>query len=233
MELSSGSAVAALPETFDHVPQILWERSVISIECGKREAGSGKRHVWLLTGLVVADDTNNSGREQAYLGIIALSREYCKICTIWASFCKSNLLVMSKTPKRLQTGQLLLLSVQKLGKREAGSGSGSGSGRGRGVAREGRRCECVTKKPRQASSGVARRLSTACSYKIMQERRGVLIGAFQSEREEETRDRAERGSVVRGSPARKRAPEASVAPKRIPRLDPRRDPSEAQRCRDS
>ena len=28
---------------------------------------------------------------------------------------------------------------------------------------------------------------------------GVLAGAFQSEREEETRDRAERGSVVRGS----------------------------------
>jgi len=36
--------VAALPETFDHVPQILWERSVISIECEKGEAGSGKRH---------------------------------------------------------------------------------------------------------------------------------------------------------------------------------------------
>ena len=28
---------------------------------------------------------------------------------------------------------------------------------------------------------------------------GVLVGALQSEREEETRDRAERGSVVRGS----------------------------------
>jgi hypothetical protein len=39
---------------------------------------------------------------------------------------------------------------------------------------------------------------------------GVLVGAFQSEREEETRDRAERGSVVGGSD------QASVAPKRIP-----------------
>jgi hypothetical protein len=44
---------------------------------------------------------------------------------------------------------------------------------------------------------------------------GVLVGAFQSEREEETRDRAERGSVVRGSD------QASVAPKRIPLADPR------------
>ena len=39
---------------------------------------------------------------------------------------------------------------------------------------------------------------------------GVLVGAFQCEREEETRDRAERGRVVRGSD------QASVAPKRIP-----------------
>jgi hypothetical protein len=36
----------------------------------------------------------------------------------------------------------------------------------------------------------------------------VLAGEFQSEREEETRDRAERGSVVRGSD------QASVEPKR-------------------
>jgi hypothetical protein len=41
-------------------------------------------------------------------------------------------------------------------------------------------------------------------------REGVLIAALQSEREEETRDRAERGSVVRGSD------QASVAAKRIP-----------------
>src|SRR3954452_2851715 len=39
---------------------------------------------------------------------------------------------------------------------------------------------------------------------------GVLVGALQSERVEETRDRAERGSVVRGSDR------ASVAPKRTP-----------------
>jgi hypothetical protein len=42
-------------------------------------------------------------------------------------------------------------------------------------------------------------------------RRGVLVAAFQSEREEETRDRAERGSVVRGSD------QVSVAAKRAPR----------------
>jgi hypothetical protein len=39
---------------------------------------------------------------------------------------------------------------------------------------------------------------------------GVLVAAFQSEREEETRDRAERGSAVRGSD------QASVAAKRNP-----------------
>ena len=52
---------------------------------------------------------------------------------------------------------------------------------------------------------------------------GVLVGALQSEREEETRDRAERASVVRGSD------QASVAAKRIPRLDPNRDVDEVQR----
>ena len=41
--------------------------------------------------------------------------------------------------------------------------------------------------------------------------RGVLAGALQSEREEETRDRAERGSAVRGSD------QASVALERTPR----------------
>jgi hypothetical protein len=57
----------------------------------------------------------------------------------------------------------------------------------------------------------------------MQERRGVLVAAFQSEREEKTRDRAERGSVVGGFD------QASVAAKRIPRLDPNRDTFEAER----
>ena len=61
------------------------------------------------------------------------------------------------------------------------------------------------------------------SYETLQERRGVLVGAFQSEREEETRDRAERGSAVRGSD------QASVAPERIPRLDPGRDLKETRR----
>jgi len=39
---------------------------------------------------------------------------------------------------------------------------------------------------------------------------GVLVAALQSEREEETRDRAERGSAVRGSD------QASVAAERTP-----------------
>src|SRR5881392_394679 len=37
--------MAALPRTFDHVPQDLWERAIIAC-IGKREAGSGKRHDW-------------------------------------------------------------------------------------------------------------------------------------------------------------------------------------------
>jgi len=36
--------------------------------------------------------------------------------------------------------------------------------------------------------GSLTRFSSACSYETMQERRGVLVAAFQSEREEETRD---------------------------------------------
>ena len=56
-----------------------------------------------------------------------------------------------------------------------------------------------------------------CSYETVCGGEGVLVGAFQSEREEETRDRAERGSAVRGSD------QASVAPKRIPSPTIRRD----------
>jgi hypothetical protein len=47
------------------------------------------------------------------------------------------------------------------------------------------------------------------------EARGVLAGEFQSERVEKTRDRAERGSAVRGFD------QASVEPKRTPLADPR------------
>jgi hypothetical protein len=47
--------------------------------------------------------------------------------------------------------------------------------------------------------------------------RGVLVASFQSEREEETRERAERASVVRGSD------QASVATKRTPLADPNSD----------
>src|SRR5712671_4804787 len=54
------------------------------------------------------------------------------------------------------------------------------------------------------------------SRRPVQERRWVLVAAFQSEREEETRDRAERGSAVRGSD------QASVAAKRNP--PPRPEP---------
>src|SRR5205814_5882454 len=37
---------AALPETFDRVPQILWERAIIAGIEG-RGAGSGERHTWI------------------------------------------------------------------------------------------------------------------------------------------------------------------------------------------
>jgi len=149
---------------------------------GKREAGSDMR--WLLTELVVADDTNNSERRQAYLGFIPLSREYCIKCIKLAAFCKSNQPVRSKEAKRLQNGQILLLSVQpgrRRRRREAGGDQAV-------TARECRRSECVTKERRRASNESVARFSSACSYKTMQEKRGVLVGAFQSEREEETRD---------------------------------------------
>src|ERR1700693_3456062 len=55
-----------------------------------------------------------------------------------------------------------------------------------------------------------RRAEGSASHRSVQGGEGVLVGALQSEREEETRNRAERGSVVRGSD------QASVAPKRIP-----------------
>jgi hypothetical protein len=58
-----------------------------------------------------------------------------------------------------------------------------------------------------------------CTYRPGEGGEGVLVGAFQSEREEETRDRAERGSVVRGSD------QASVAPERIPSPTKCRDAS--------
>jgi hypothetical protein len=155
-----------------------------------------------MIGLVVTDEVINSGREQAYLGIIPLSREYCKKCTNWVSFRKSNLPVRSKMPKRVQNGQNLLLRLQVEpggrqggGRGEAGGGggwAGGGSGKwpgGQAVeATERRHCERVTKKQRRASNGSVARFSSACSYETMQERRGVLVGAFQSEREEETRD---------------------------------------------
>src|SRR5712671_5129782 len=54
------------------------------------------------------------------------------------------------------------------------------------------------------------------SRRPVQERLWVLVAAFQSERGEETRDRAERGSAVRGSD------QASVAAKRNP--PPRPEP---------
>jgi len=54
---------------------------------------------------------------------------------------------------------------------------------------------------------------------------GVLVGALQSEREEETRDRAERGSVVRGSD------QASVAAERTPTPTDRAIDSRSKRLR--
>ena len=89
-----------------------------------------------MTGTVVMDDVINSGREQAYLSIFPLSRELCRKCTNFGSFCKSHLPVRSQTAKRVQNGQSLLISLQAGGgRREAGGGrsevgrGGSGGGR--------------------------------------------------------------------------------------------------------
>jgi hypothetical protein len=112
--------------------------------------------------------TTNPGREQAYLGIILLSREYCKICTISASFCKRNLPVMSKTPKRLQIGQGWPLTRQaalSAGPEQSAADGASGQvgqvghvGQTVTTACRRRRDECVTNQRRQASSGVAREI---------------------------------------------------------------------------
>jgi len=50
------------------------------------------------------------------------------------------------------------------------------------------------------------------SWISAREARGVLVGALQSEREEETHDRAERGSAVMGSGRPLAGTAASVAP---------------------
>ena len=61
------------------------------------------------------------------------------------------------------------------------------------------------------------------SWISIREATGVLVGASQSEREEETRDRAERGSAVRGSDqASAGARVSGQGPKRIPVADPAR-----------
>ena len=69
--------------------------------------------------------------------------------------------------------------------------------------------------PFVAALGVAR-ATDPCG----KEGEGVLVGAFQSEREEETRDRAERGSAVRGSD------QASVAAEGNPLRPTDYDPNE-------
>ena len=75
----------------------------------------------------------------------------------------------------------------------------------------GARAGCVRydRKTRREAPGAVTRLGG-------KEGEGVLVAAFQSEREEETRDRAERGSAVRGFD------QASVAAKQDPLpTDPR------------
>jgi len=69
----------------------------------------------------------------------------------------------------------------------------------------------------------ASRAEGAHSYRSLQGGEGVLAGALQSEREEETRDRAERGSAVRGSD------QASVAPERTPSPTPYRGANRSAR----
>jgi hypothetical protein len=51
--------LAALPGTFDHVPQILWERAIISRIIGERDAES-RTHDWALIELMMAADLNTA-----------------------------------------------------------------------------------------------------------------------------------------------------------------------------
>jgi len=66
---------------------------------------------WLLTEQVVADDTNNSGREQAYLGIIRLSREYCRKCNKSGYITQCKLTVSSKGWRLLQNVHISLRTL--------------------------------------------------------------------------------------------------------------------------
>jgi hypothetical protein len=125
-----------------------------------------------MIGLVATDDASNSERRQAYLGIIPLSREYCRKGTKRASFCKSHRHVSSKQVRILRNRQVFdprrrpiaLVGASLRGKaaRAGQRVSGSAGQRvrrqgGRAVtARERRRYECVTNWRRRASSGVVR-----------------------------------------------------------------------------
>ena len=74
-----------------------------------------------------------------------------------------------------------------------------------------RSTRCWSKRRAQRGRARVKRRSRRRVPDVKQGRReGVLVGALQSEREEETRDPAERGSVVRGSD------QVSVAPERTP-----------------
>src|SRR6266849_10720903 len=75
--------MAALPETFDHVPQVLWERAIIS-KIEDRDAASRKRH-----GRASGGGLHHQFRtRQGYPAIVQLSREYCKMGNSVKTICK-------------------------------------------------------------------------------------------------------------------------------------------------
>jgi hypothetical protein len=144
-----------------------------------------------ITGAAVTESVSNSGREQAYLGNIPLSREFCKICTNRPTFMQSNPAVRSKKAKRVRNGRVSALTSELGGRRaEAEEGRSREARWAPGLVRRFRRGECRRLRVRDQLAAT----SVECI--------GRAVRAFD---------------------------QASVAPKRIPRLDQSRDAFEAER----
>ena len=80
--------MAALPGTFDRVPQILWERAIIS-RIKKRDAGSGKHDEAGDRASGGEEDNEQSERGKGYSAPIPMSREYCENGTKAKTICQN------------------------------------------------------------------------------------------------------------------------------------------------
>jgi len=151
--------VAALPETFDHVPQILWERSVIP-RIKERDATSRNRHDW---------DGGYGRRDQFRTGA-SISEHFPvvkgivqKMHKFWIILQKSSACKVANSQKSAKWAEFANQIAS--GRREAGGGRWEvGGGKRREWRREapgGKRStgqavespsrdrdECVTKSPR-------------------------------------------------------------------------------------